>query len=85
MGIEPTWPAWKAGALPLSYTRSVENTNPAGRFVNAQMFTCLRTTASVPSAKHFSASASASLCKLLLTNVLRSALALAMRQTKLES
>ena len=23
MGIEPTWPAWKAGALPLSYTREV--------------------------------------------------------------
>ena len=22
MGIEPTWPAWKAGALPLSYTRN---------------------------------------------------------------
>src|SRR5688500_6096904 len=22
MGIEPTWPAWKAGTLPLSYTRS---------------------------------------------------------------
>ena len=22
MGIGPTWPAWKAGALPLSYTRS---------------------------------------------------------------
>ena len=21
MGIEPTWPAWEAGALPLSYTR----------------------------------------------------------------
>ena len=21
MGIEPTWPAWKAGALPLSYAR----------------------------------------------------------------
>ena len=21
MGIEPTYPAWKAGALPLSYTR----------------------------------------------------------------
>jgi hypothetical protein len=21
-GIEPPWPAWKAGALPLSYTRS---------------------------------------------------------------
>ena len=23
MGIEPTWPAWKAGALPLSYARSI--------------------------------------------------------------
>ena len=22
-GIEPAWPAWKAGALPLSYTREV--------------------------------------------------------------
>ena len=22
MGIEPTWPAWKAGTLPLSYTRT---------------------------------------------------------------
>ena len=22
MGIEPTWPAWKAGALPLSYARN---------------------------------------------------------------
>ena len=22
MGIEPTWPAWKAGTLPLSYTRN---------------------------------------------------------------
>ncbi len=22
MGIEPTWPAWEAGALPLSYTRA---------------------------------------------------------------
>jgi hypothetical protein len=22
-GIEPAWPAWKAGALPLSYTRRV--------------------------------------------------------------
>jgi hypothetical protein len=21
VGIEPTWPAWKAGTLPLSYTR----------------------------------------------------------------
>ena len=25
MGIEPTWPAWKAGALPLSYTRRLED------------------------------------------------------------
>ena len=24
-GIEPAWPAWKAGALPLSYTRTCEN------------------------------------------------------------
>ena len=24
MGIEPTYPAWKAGALPLSYTRRLE-------------------------------------------------------------
>ena len=22
VGIEPTWPAWKAGTLPLSYTRN---------------------------------------------------------------
>ena len=22
-GIEPAWPAWKAGALPLSYTRKL--------------------------------------------------------------
>ena len=22
MGIEPTWPAWEAGALPLCYTRA---------------------------------------------------------------
>ena len=25
MGIEPTWPAWKAGTLPLSYTRVCES------------------------------------------------------------
>ena len=34
MGIEPTWPAWKAGTLPLSYTRSDgarEYTSPAER------------------------------------------------------
>ena len=23
MGVEPTWPAWKAGTLPLSYTRNI--------------------------------------------------------------
>ena len=23
MGIEPTWPAWKAGVLPLNYTRVI--------------------------------------------------------------
>src|ERR1044071_7174478 len=27
MGIEPTWPAWKAGTLPLSYTRAGERRN----------------------------------------------------------
>ena len=25
MGIEPTWPAWKAGTLPLSYARNYSN------------------------------------------------------------
>ena len=29
-GIEPAWPAWKAGALPLSYTREVPG-QPNGR------------------------------------------------------
>ena len=27
MGIEPTWPAWEAGALPLSYTRKSASTD----------------------------------------------------------
>jgi hypothetical protein len=31
MGIEPTWPAWKAGALPLSYTRAVAGSNSSRR------------------------------------------------------
>src|SRR5690242_18694697 len=31
MGIEPTWPAWKAGALPLSYTRANCDSNRGGR------------------------------------------------------
>ena len=26
MGIEPTYPAWKAGVLPLNYTRMVAET-----------------------------------------------------------
>ncbi len=34
MGIEPTWPAWKAGALPLSYTRTERNTNGRSLIVN---------------------------------------------------
>ncbi len=31
-GIEPAWPAWKAGALPLSYTREVpaQRSGPGG-------------------------------------------------------
>ena len=28
MGIEPTLPAWKAGALPLSYTRMEKDAAP---------------------------------------------------------
>jgi hypothetical protein len=27
-GIEPAWPAWKAGALPLSYTRETDERKP---------------------------------------------------------
>ena len=27
MGIEPTWPAWKAGVLPLNYARGKRNAN----------------------------------------------------------
>src|SRR5215468_7789859 len=34
MGIEPTWPAWKAGALPLSYTRTGKKGNHRPRVVN---------------------------------------------------
>ena len=30
-GIEPAWPAWKAGALPLSYTRAAKSLARAGR------------------------------------------------------
>ena len=29
MGIEPTYPAWKAGVLPLNYTRTVSQTTRA--------------------------------------------------------
>ncbi len=29
-GVEPASPAWKAGALPLSYTRTVDGTVAAG-------------------------------------------------------
>ncbi len=34
MGIEPMWPAWKAGALPLSYTRTDTEGNGWGPGVN---------------------------------------------------
>ncbi len=36
MGIEPTWPAWKAGTLPLSYTRTEKNSKDWVRVVNAE-------------------------------------------------
>jgi hypothetical protein len=26
-GIEPAWPAWKAGTLPLSYARAIQEEN----------------------------------------------------------
>jgi hypothetical protein len=35
MGIEPTWLAWKARTLPLSYARNVLNHSLRRRFVNA--------------------------------------------------
>ena len=31
-GIEPAWPAWKAGALPLSYTREAGTAVVSARF-----------------------------------------------------
>ena len=37
MGIEPTWPAWKAGALPLSYTRAAKDTNGLRTIVNVPL------------------------------------------------
>ena len=38
MGIEPTQPAWKAGALPLSYTRNVAAASgePGGHEIGAE-------------------------------------------------
>ena len=39
MGIEPTQPAWKAGALPLSYTRVVEGAGFEPAKVNTVRFT----------------------------------------------
>ena len=30
MGIEPTYPAWKAGVLPLNYTRKLTKENAEG-------------------------------------------------------
>ena len=32
-GIEPAWPAWKAGALPLSYTRVTKNSTSRAQAV----------------------------------------------------
>ena len=34
-GIEPSWPAWKAGTLPLCYTRKTKK-NCSKRFSNSQ-------------------------------------------------
>jgi hypothetical protein len=35
MGIEPTWPAWKAGTLPLSYTRLARPGARKNAFISA--------------------------------------------------
>src|SRR3954453_12725188 len=35
-GIEPAWPAWKAGALPLSYAREVTDGLPGGHSFSKQ-------------------------------------------------
>ena len=34
-GIEPSWPVWKTGALPLSYTRVIEDVNAPLGIVNS--------------------------------------------------
>ena len=36
MGIEPTYPAWKAGVLPLNYTRIYVQLSIVEGFLNAQ-------------------------------------------------
>ena len=38
MGIEPTYPAWKAGVLPLNYTRVISDTNDIILFLFLQVF-----------------------------------------------
>jgi hypothetical protein len=37
MGIEPTWLAWKARTLPLSYARNVLNHSLSTGIVNASL------------------------------------------------
>ena len=38
-GIEPAWPAWKAGALPLSYTREGQLQKQRKNSIKAEFFT----------------------------------------------
>src|SRR5437588_10962904 len=35
-GIEPSWPVWKTGALPLSYTRNGKHINARACVVNSR-------------------------------------------------
>ena len=35
-GIEPAWPAWKAGALPLSYTRGCLEAKGSGSVIRVR-------------------------------------------------
>ena len=40
MGIEPTYPAWKAGVLPLNYTRVISDTSDIISYLPTKINTC---------------------------------------------
>ena len=55
MGIEPTWPAWKAGALPLSYTRACSPPSALSSHVASFRVASFRAVESTQSARAASA------------------------------